>query len=161
MRASSVFAVAFAAAAIAGCSGDEKKACSDDTPPSSFDPSSPAVSFSKDVMPIFATSCAFSSCHGSLSGDTNGVYLGSGDPAKLYAGIVGVRSGELPTMAFVEPNDPGKSFLMRKMDGSQCAFDAQCTGGTCEESMPKGEDLLPVETRDVVRRWIAQGAKDD
>lgn len=160
MRAFPFAAIAIAAAALGGCSGDEKRTCNDYTPPASFDPSSPAVSFSKDVMPVFSTSCAFSSCHGSLSGDANGVYLGS-DAAKVHAEIVGIRSGELPTMSFVEPGDPEKSYLLRKMDGSHCVLDPECTGSSCGDAMPKGEDLLPVEVRDVVRRWIAQGAKND
>jgi hypothetical protein len=50
---------------------------------------------------------------------------------------------------------------MRKMDGSQCALDAQCAGGSCQSSMPKNEGLLDVTTRDTVRRWIVQGAKND
>ena len=36
-----------------------------------------------------------------------------------------------------------------------------CTGGSCLESMPKNEGLLDLATRDKVRRWIAQGAKND
>jgi hypothetical protein len=51
--------------------------------------------------------------------------------------------------------------LMRKMDGSQCALDAQCAGGSCQSSMPKNESLLEVAQRDIVRRWIAQGAKQN
>ena len=50
---------------------------------------------------------------------------------------------------------------MRKLDGSQCVLDAQCKGGSCQESMPKGDGLLDLATRDTVRRWIAQGAKND
>ena len=43
----------------------------------------------------------------------------------------------------------------------QCALDAQCTSGSCQGSMPKNDKPLAVETRDIVRRWIAQGAKND
>jgi hypothetical protein len=50
---------------------------------------------------------------------------------------------------------------MRKIDGSHCVLDAQCTGGDCGQSMPRNSETLPLEARDKVRRWIGQGAKND
>jgi len=140
-------------------SGSSGSAC-DYSPPAGFDPLSPAVTFSAGVLPIFARSCAFSTCHGSTAGPANGVFLGRDGP-KVHAAIVGVKGDELPTMPFVTPGNPRESYLMRKMDGSQCALDAQCAGASCQSSMPKGDLPLDVATRDVVRRWIAQGAKND
>lgn len=157
-----LFAAFVAAASFYGCSdgdGDGGGSCKDYEPPASFDAQSPKVSFSKDVMPIFKQSCAFTSCHG-LEGSDNGVFLGQ-DQAKVHQGLVDVRASELPTMAFVKAGDPRSSYLMRKIDGSQCVLDAQCVDKKCGESMPRGEGLLPVDTRDTVRRWIAQGAKND
>jgi hypothetical protein len=146
-----------------GCSSDEPPgggSCIDYQPPAGFDALTPAVSFSRDVMPVFKQSCAFSTCHGSTTGPANGVFLGD-DAARVHKALVGARSGELATMNFVTASDPRQSYLMRKMDASQCALDAQCTGGSCQGSMPKNEDPLPVDKRDIVRRWIAQGAKND
>lgn len=165
MRLASSLAVAVAgvmlAAAAAACSPDpEASSCTDYAPPAGFDALTPAVSFSTDVMPVFGQSCAFSTCHGSNVGPANGVFLGR-DAAKVHAAIVNIPAGELPSMPFVTPGDPSKSYLMRKMDGSQCALDAQCTGGSCQDSMPKSSTKLEVATRDIVRRWIAQGAKND
>ncbi len=149
------------AVSLAGCSDETKGTCKDYSPPSSFDALSPTVSFAKDVMPIFAQSCAFTSCHGSPTGSTNGVFLGGGDPKRVHEAIVDVRSTKLPTMSFVKAGDPRESFLIRKIDGSQCALDAQCTGSSCGDSMPHNDDVLPLELRDTIRRWIAQGAKND
>jgi len=144
-----------------GCSESAPASgCEDHRPPAGFDALAPAVSFSRDVLPVFATSCAFSTCHGSNVGPANGVYLGT-DAARVHAAIVGVASGELPSMRLVTPGDPVESYLLRKMDGSQCALDARCSGGSCQGSMPKNDALLPVAERDVVRRWIAQGARSD
>jgi hypothetical protein len=156
-----VATVAFAASS-SGCPGSDPAgdACEDYAPPAGFDATTPAVSFSKDVMPIFGQSCAFSTCHGSTVGAANGVFLGK-DAPRAHAAIVNVRGDELPTMPFVTPGNPRESYVMRKMDGSQCAIDAQCTGGSCQGSMPKNEVLLDLATRDKVRRWIAQGAKND
>lgn len=151
------------AALLVGCpnNGGEGDSCSDYSPPASFDPQSPTVSLSRDVVPIFKRSCAFTSCHG-LQGSNNGVFLGeSGGPAAVHASVVGRRSSKLQTMDLVKAGDPRESFLMRKVDGSHCVLDAQCTGGTCGESMPRREETLPLEERDTIRRWIAQGAKND
>jgi hypothetical protein len=148
---------------LVGCPGPDPvpTTCGDYTAPASFDALAPAVSFSRDVVPIFTQSCAFSTCHGATVGPANGVFLGRGDPARVHAAIVGAKGDELPTMPFVTPGDPRQSYLMRKMDGSQCALDTQCTGGSCQGSMPKSDVPLELATRDVVRRWIAQGAKND
>lgn len=143
----------------ASCSKD--RVCRDYTPPTTFDAMSPPVSFSRQVMPIFATSCALPSCHGSSFGTANGIYLGGTDAPAIHKKLVEIRASELPTMSFVEPGNPRESYLMRKLDGSSCLLDAQCTDGTCGESMPRNDDTLPIEQRDIVRRWIAQGAKND
>lgn len=157
------FALLATSIALVGCPGDENGAakCEDFTPPASFDAQNPKVSFSKDVMPLFKGSCAFTSCHG-LQGSNNGVFLGeSGGPAAVHASLVGRRSSKLQTMDLVKAGDPRESFMMRKVDGSHCVLDGQCTGGTCGESMPRNEELMPIESRDTIRRWIAQGAKND
>ncbi len=151
--------IAALALVTAGCPGDEGEgpSCKDYEPPAGFDASKPTVSFSKDVAAVFARSCAFSTCHGSNIGPANGVFLGR-DPPRVHAAIVGVKSGELPAMAFVTPGNPRESYLMRKMDGSQCVLDPRCTDGTCKDSMPKNDAPLDIATRDIIRRWIAQGA---
>lgn len=166
MRFSSLFSIACAivvASALVACtssSGGGGPSCSDYDPPASFDAQHPTVSFKTDVMAVFKQSCAFSTCHGATTGTNNGVSLGGDDAAKVRAAIVGVNADEI-AMPYVKPGDPRASYLMRKMDGSQCVLDAQCTGGSCQLSMPRGDQPLPVETRDVVRRWIAQGAQDN
>jgi hypothetical protein len=158
-RAAAVLAL-LAMTTVTGCPEDESARCSDYTPPASFDPASP-VTFRGDVIPILELSCAFSTCHGSPSGSTNGVFLGKDDPERVHRAIVDVRSSRLPTMSFVKPGEPRESFLMRKLDGSHCVLDSQCTEGTCGQSMPRNDERLPEETRHVIRRWIAQGAKND
>jgi hypothetical protein len=64
-------------------------------------------------------------------------------------------------MNYVAAGDLAGSYLLHKMDGDQGQFDAKCAGGTCQSSMPQGSDILPADKRDVVRRWIAQGAQDN
>jgi hypothetical protein len=139
-------------------------ACEAYAPPSSFSPASPAVTFTADVMPLVVRSCAFTSCHGSETGPTGGLYLGS-DLEATYANLVGVASTAVPSMARVAPGDPARSFLQHKIDGDACTI-ATCAGaattaGSCAESMPQGQDLMAVNDRLVFRAWIAQGALSD
>ncbi len=145
--------------------------------PAGTDLTSP-TSFKNDILPIFVQSCALSSaCHGNMSSGNFGVQLGvpanqgASDPNAIYANIVGKPSVELPSMNFVQPSDPSKSYLMHKADGDQCVFDAQCTGTppglspspspTCLAPMPSGSPLLDVPSRDKIRRWIAEGAQNN
>jgi hypothetical protein len=161
-----VAAVALGAVALAcggggdgGTTTDSAKTCSADVS-SASELASPVVSFETDVAPIFAKSCAFSSCHGSHSAGNHGVFLaanGADGMSAVKTSLAGA-SQELPSMKFVAPGDPQNSFVMHKLDGSLCGLD-QCVGGACGVSMPQGNDMLPQAARDTVRRWIAQGAK--
>jgi hypothetical protein len=161
LTAATVALAAFSSSCTSSSGSSSGATCNDYQPPAGFDTATPVVSFANDVMPIFGQSCAFSTCHGASTGTANGVFLGK-DAARVYTAIVDVRGDELPTMPFVKPGDPRASYLMRKMDGSQCALDAQCAGGSCQLSMPKNAiSLLEVAQRDIVRRWIAQGAKQN
>jgi hypothetical protein len=122
----------------------------------------PAVSFTADVMPVFQANCASASCHG-LSQSTTGLALGNGatNATTAYTRLVGPMSGELATMPYVTAGEPGNSFLMHKMDADLCSLDAACSGGSCQRPMPYDVGVLPVDQRDIVRRWIAQGASSD
>jgi hypothetical protein len=73
-----------------------------------------------------------------------------------------------PSMPIVDPGKPGNSFLMRKLDNCWAGLDSggKCTpleNGPmpCGETMPFGGALLDAGERDMVRRWIYQGAKDN
>ena len=118
----------------------------------------PVVSMKSGVLPIIAQNCAqIKACHGA---GTLHVPL-SGDSSAVRTALVGVPSGELPRMPFVTASDPSQSYLLHKMDGDQCLFDKECGNGYCQDTMPSSAPLLPAEQRLVIRRWIAQGAKDN
>jgi len=80
-------------AAAEAASGGPDSSCVAFVPPASFNPSSPTVSFSGDVMPVFATSCAIPSCHGSVPGAQGGLYLGSKAGAFLCGAVIPVDGG--------------------------------------------------------------------
>ena len=165
-----LFAAIAGAALVAACSSSSSPTTPASTPgdagagscplykvPASTDTTSPA-SLKTDVMPILTQSCVLTkACH---AGGGDRAFL-SGDSPAVHAALVGVASVQLSTMPYVTPGDATKSYLMHKMDGDQCAFDPSCLGGFCQSSMPSSAPQLDVQQRDIVRRWISQGAKDN
>ena len=144
--------------------GGGADAGSADTGP--VDLTKPVTTLRADVMPLFNLSCGFSSCHGSSVNAQGGLFLGAqgakgSDAARVRMLIVGVKAAEIPSLPYVTAGEPTKSFLMHKMDGDQATLSSQCAPPGCQESMPQGNDPLPAAQRDIVRRWIAQGALDN
>lgn len=124
---------------------------------------SPAVSFVTDVMPVFTANCSSASCHGIAGSPQGGLFLGAelqhgADSQTVHDGLVGMASVQLPMMSFVSPGDPTNSYLMHKLDADQCQFAEQCVGHDCLKPMPYDIGALTTDKRDIVRRWIAQGA---
>jgi hypothetical protein len=152
-----------------GCSDDPtgEDACHDY---STFKSDSKVVSFKTDVLPLFRRSCGFAgSCHGSQTPPKpDQPFLGPPmlDPApdqmtidKIFTQNVGVTS-QKSTLKIVEAGSPQKSFLMHKMDNTLTCPDAACEN--CGVLMPLGATApLAAAERDIVRLWIAQGAKND
>ncbi len=139
----------------------DPKACVAHTNPTIAELKTPISLFENDVMPIFSQSCAFSSCHGSKGAGNHGIYLGAKSAAdfELVKQSLASKSKVLPSMPYVMPGDPDKSFLLHKLDGDLCAFEESCTNGSCGTPMPENNPALPEASRDAIRRWIAQGAK--
>lgn len=144
-----------------------------------FNATTPTVSFKTDVLPIFRNSCGLSSvCHGSTTpvapaqhyyGPKNSDPLPSAaEITAILAGAVGVKSVDEPDMNIITAGDPSQSFMMYKLDGDpqdptsvNCAKLACVAKKTCLTAMPQAGNILPAATRDTIRRWIAQGAKDN
>lgn len=111
---------------------------------------SPQVSLSKDVQPIFTVRCATTGCHGS-SFPNLGLILIDGES---YANLVNVKSAESP-LDRVEPGDSAASYLMHKLQGTQTSV-----GGSGDQ-MPRFSTPLPDAEIDLIRSWIDQGAQDN
>lgn len=106
------------------------------------------VSFTRDLVPVLRAQCA--TCH--LTGQEAGnMKL---HPGAAHASLVGADSTE-SKLKRVEPGDPGRSYLMHKLDGTH--LDA----GGFGERMPFGAPPLDDDTRERFRAWIAAGAKND
>lgn len=144
-----------------GGSTSDPKSCVAHTNPTIEQLKTPISLFDVDVAPILTDSCAFTACHGSKGASNHGVYLNAKSAADfdLVKQSLANKARALPTMPYVTPGDPDKSFLLHKLDGDLCAFEERCTNGSCGSPMPESNAALPDDKRDAIRRWIAQGAK--
>ena len=98
-------------------------------------PPPPPVSYSREVAPIFALHC--NGCHGDAGG------LSTRTWRDLMAG------GHLGRI--IVPGDPDRSLLVHFIDGRRGK----------EQLMPLGGRPLTAEQIGTIRRWIAEGAKQD
>jgi mono/diheme cytochrome c family protein len=92
---------------------------------------------------IFTPICE--QCH-SGAGAPVGLRL---DAANSFALLVGVPSGEQPSILRVAPGDPDNSYLIQKLEG---------TAGVGQR-MPLRLPPLPQSDIDVIRQWITDGAQ--
>jgi hypothetical protein len=98
---------------------------------------------------VFSPRCAV--CHnGSGSALPGSMNLSSA--AASFAALVSVPSVEQSSVLRVAPNDPGASYLVRKLEGA---------AGITGERMPLGGPFLDQATIDQVRSWIAAGAQNN
>jgi hypothetical protein len=137
------------------------------------DLTSPQVSFARDILPVFQTSCgiANSTCHGrpgvaSQGRPFLGYFDGGTDAAQVEEALVGVASVEDPELDLVKAGDPSQSYLWLKVDDLQCTVADQCAKGhsdykDCGIPMPYQNPPLPNDTLTAIARWIAQGAKNN
>jgi hypothetical protein len=70
------------------------------------------------------------------------------DAANSYALLVGVTSAQEPPLVRVQPGNPGNSYLIRKLEGTQ----------TVGDRMPLNLTPLPASDIQVIRQWIQDGA---
>ena len=127
---------------LAGCGGDGVIV---EGPPPPPPPTPPPLTQLQDQ--IFTPRCAFVGCHGPFP--NLGLVLLRG---QSYSSLVNVTSAELAPMKRVLPGQPNNSYIVLKLQG-----DPRITG----ERMPYGGPYLSASDIQMVRDWIAAGAKND
>jgi mono/diheme cytochrome c family protein len=103
------------------------------------------VRFTGEVLPILKQHCV--ACH--MSGQEQGGLALA--PRLAYQHLVGVPSIESALLR-VQPGEPNASYLMHKLDGTH-----QSVGGSGLQ-MPLGAEPLTPAQRELLRRWITEGA---
>ncbi|MFZ2648663.1 MAG: hypothetical protein WA210_01030, partial [Burkholderiaceae bacterium] len=93
---------------------------------------------------VFSVNCAVSGCHGGATVQA-GLRL---DPGFSSANLINVASAQDASRIRVIPGNPGASFLIQKLEGTQ----------TLGDRMPQFGPFLPQATVDVIRQWILAGA---
>jgi len=133
------------ALALAACGGGSGEGLDTSGQPLSTGGGAPlAPTLASIQVNIFSVSCAISGCHG---GGT--VQFGLSLDAGLSAGnLINVASPQDATLIRVIPGNPGGSFLIQKLEGTQ----------TVGILMPAFSPPLPQATIDVIRQWIQNGA---
>jgi hypothetical protein len=106
------------------------------------------TSHERDIQPIWDRNCTNTFCH-DARGSSEGLSLIKG---VAYGQIVNETSGQALGLDLIEPLDPARSYLLHKLENTQL------TAGGSGFSMPRGRTLLPLETRQLVARWILEGA---
>ena len=94
---------------------------------------------------IFDTSCTV--CHSGAAAPL-GLRLDAGNS---FVNLVGVSSRQVGSLLRVEPGDPDRSYLVRKLEGTAAEG----------EQMPLGGPPVPQASIDFVRQWISDGALPD
>ena len=103
--------------------------------------------FSSIRAQIFQVWCVV--CHTSAGTPQGSLSL---DAPIAYQNLVTVRSVGKPAAVRVVPGDPGKSYLIQKLEGR-----ADIVG----DRMPLGGPYLSQSDIDVIRAWISQGAPNN
>ncbi|GMV43534.1 MAG: hypothetical protein AMXMBFR64_52500 [Myxococcales bacterium] len=137
MRASGI--VVLCALALLGCESEGGDG-------GGADVSEAEPTLSRVTAEVFKVSCAFSSCHAGGK-PASGLSLDGSAHGKL----VGVASKGAPGRTLVVAGDPDASYLVEKL-----SKDKPEAGGR----MPVN-GTLDAERLELVRDWIAAGAKDD
>ncbi len=107
----------------------------------------PSATFTRVQGEVFATSCALAGCHAATA-PASDLDLSA---ANAYAHIVGVAAVQRPGLNRVQPGDPERSYLVKKMRG-----DADISG----ERMPPGGPYLAAQVQ-LVTDWVRRGAPRD
>lgn len=108
----------------------------------------PAFTFSRIQAEIFTPTCDRSGCHAADTAQA-GMVLQAG---RSYGEIVGRRSTENPTLNRIEPGNPERSYMLKKLRG-----DPDITG----EHMPLGGPYLTQDQIDGITGWILAGAPNN
>lgn len=109
---------------------------------------------------IFRQSCIFSGCHNGVGNDAGRTDLREG---MAHAALVNRASLIDPSRMMVVPGDPAKSYLLVMIGHLAPGMADPPADPPPVELMPQntGGQLLCVEKRNAIERWITAGAADD
>ena len=110
-------------------------------------PPNPSATFTRVQNEVFTVNCAIAGCHAAL-GARQGMNLSAG---AAYGNTVRVPSVERPDLNRIEPGDPDRSYLVKKLRG-----DPDITG----LRMPDGGSLTSADIQLVID-WVRRGAPND
>ncbi|HUP65518.1 MAG TPA: hypothetical protein VM557_09570 [Thermoanaerobaculia bacterium] len=117
------------------------------TAPPPPDPLDPSATFTRVQTEVFTPNCTAIGCHDAFVRQSD-LTLVAGE---AYGQIVNRPSIQSASLDRVEPGDPQRSYLYRKIIGE----------GIIGDRMPAGSPQLPEASIALVREWIRRGAPND
>ncbi len=117
------------------------------TAPPMPDPLDPSATFTRVQTEVLTPNCTAIGCHDAFVRQSD-LTLVAGE---AYVQIVNRPSVEFPSLDRVEPGDPQRSYLYRKIIGE----------GITGDRMPAASPPLPEASIALVREWIRRGAPND
>ena len=115
----------------------------------SVDPGGPAFTFAQVQAQVFTPNCAKAGCHSAASG-AGGLSLEAG---QAYAQTVNRRAVGNSALDLIEPGDPERSYLVKKIRG-----DADITGARMPLDNP---GAISQEQIDGIIGWVLAGAPNN
>ena len=103
--------------------------------------------FSRVQNLVFTPSCASVNCHKGSSSQ-HGLDLSSG---AAYSNLVNIPSEQMPALNLVTRGNPNQSYLVQKIEGT----------AEIGDQMPLNGQPLNTDLQQLVRNWIAEGAKNN
>jgi hypothetical protein len=110
-------------------------------------PPDPTATFTRVQNEVFTPNCTTIACHDPLGQQSQLMLI----PGQAYGNTVNVASVEMPSLMRIRPNDPGNSYLYRKITGA----------GITGDRMPLNQPPLSEQQLSLVRDWIRRGAPND
>ena len=134
------------AALVAGSCGSVKSPTEPSPPPTT---GGQALTFAQIQAQIFTPTCAKAGCH-AASAASGGMVLEAG---RAYGEIVNHPSSEQSTLNRIQPGDPDRSYMIKKLRG-----DPDITGSQMPQDNPGS---LPRAQLDGLIAWVRAGAPNN
>ena len=120
------------------------------------EPSTIAPSFAHDVQPILTARCATLGCHVEALPNSYPLL----EVGAAWAALVGQPSRNLPAFALVDPGNPSRSYLARKVLGQRITDRTAPMPQGCPHAPPAGGCLTRAEQSAIIA-WIVAGAPNN
>ena len=150
------FAVVAAGCVLSGCAGTGGGGGGGGKPSCKPPKGGATISFARNIQPIFNRSCAVAaSCHAGPGSANLDLTAGL-----AYRQIVNVQSTQQRGLKRVDPGNPDKSYLVRKIQGGPNISGTSMPQG-CPSTPLSGAQCLAADDTAAIIQWVTECASND